>query len=297
MEATFRWAAITAVAPVAWGTNYFITHEYLPSGHPLYGAAIRALPAGLLLYCLARRRPAGDWWWKSAVLGVCNVGAFFALIYVASQLLPVSLASTIMSTAPFTMGLFAWAILAERPTISVVIGATAGICGVCLMLGTAQTTVNVRGVAASLAAVTISSFGYALTKRWGRPGDLLATTAWQLIAGGTALLPFAIVFEGAPPGLDLPAIGGFAYVTVVATAIAYLAWFSGLRHLTAASVGLIGLLNPVTGVLLGTSLSGDRLSARQIVGMALILGGILLSRRRSRSADQAEPTATVHSTK
>ncbi|MEU4393872.1 EamA family transporter [Kribbella sp. NPDC023855] len=282
MENSFRWAAVTAIAPIAWGTNYYVTHEYLPSDHPLYGAALRALPAGLLLFCLARRKPVGDWWWKSAVLGVCNVGAFFALIYVASQLLPVSVASMIMSTAPLAMGMFAWALLGERPTVPVVLGTAAGITGVCVMLGTAPSAVNLRGVAASLAAVTLSSFGYALTKKWGRPGDLIATTAWQLIAGGAVLIPFAVVFEGAPPHLGRAAIGGFVYVVLVATAVAYLAWFIGLRHLGAATVGLIGLLNPVTGVLLGTTLSGERLSTAQLAGIALILAGILVSRGRGR---------------
>ena len=70
----------------------------------MYGAVFRALPAGLLLLCVARRLPARRWWWRSLVLGICNMGAFFALIYVAAQLLPVSLASTIMSAVPADHG-------------------------------------------------------------------------------------------------------------------------------------------------------------------------------------------------
>ncbi|WUJ70845.1 DMT family transporter [Kribbella soli] len=283
MEDTFRWTLVTAIAPIAWGTNYFVTHEYLPAGHPLYGAVFRALPAGLLLLCVARRLPRGIWWWRSLLLGVCNMGAFFALIYLASQLLPVSLASTIMSASPLTMALFAWALLAERPTVPVLTGAAAGIAGVCLLLGTGTTAVNLHGVAASVAALTMSSFGYILAKKWGRADGPIATTSWQLIAGGLVLIPFALIFEGAPPHLDLPAIAGFAYVGLIATALAFTAWFAGLRHLSAATVGLIGLLNPVTGVLLGVLVSGDVLTLRQVLGLALVLFGITLSRRRGSS--------------
>ena len=57
-----------------------------------------------------------------------------------------------------------------------------------------------------------------------------------------------------------------------------MAWFGGLRHLPAATVGLIGLLNPVTGVLLGTLLAGEVLAGRQLLGMALVLGAILVGR-------------------
>jgi probable blue pigment (indigoidine) exporter len=288
MEDTFRWTLVTAIAPIAWGTNYFVTHEYLPTGYPLYGAVFRALPAGLLLLVLARRLPRGIWWWRSLLLGVCNMGAFFALIYLASQLLPVSLASTIMSASPLTMALFAWALLAERPTVPVLAGAAAGIAGVCLLLGTGATAVNLRGVAASVAALTMSSCGYVLAKKWGRADGPIATTSWQLIAGGLVVIPFAVLFEGAPPHLDLPAIGGFVYVGLVATALAFTAWFTGLRHLSAATVGLIGLLNPVTGVLLGVLVSGEVLTVRQVLGLALVLGGITLSRpRRGSRVDPA----------
>src|SRR5689334_5104965 len=83
MEGNLRWSLVTAVAPVAWGTTYYVTHQFLPEGQPLYGGAIRALPAGLALLAVCRERPRGAWWWKSAVLGVLNMGGFFALVYLA----------------------------------------------------------------------------------------------------------------------------------------------------------------------------------------------------------------------
>ncbi|TXS37827.1 EamA family transporter [Streptomyces sp. or43] len=277
-----RWVLITAIAPVAWGANYYVTHAFLPAGTPLYGAAVRALPAGLLLLAVRRQRPRGSWWWKAAVLGVLNMGGFFALVYVAAQLLPTSTASTIMAASPVAMMLIAWALLAERPGPLPLLGAAAGIGGVCLMLLTGTVSADIRGVLASVAALLMSSLGYILTKRWGAGTDVLASTSWQLIAGGLLLLPLAAVVEGAPPALDGPALLGFGYVTVVATALAFAAWFAGLRHLPAATVGLVGLLNPVTGVLLGTVIAGEPLTLRQICGLGLVLAGILLGRPVTR---------------
>ncbi|MFI6863824.1 DMT family transporter [Streptomyces sp. NPDC050421] len=282
MEATLRWVLITAIAPVAWGTNYYVTHAYLPAETPLYGAAIRALPAGLLLLAVRRERPRGSWWWKAVVLGILNMGGFFALVYVAAQLLPTSTASTIMAASPVAMMLIAWALVAERPGRLPVLGAAAGIGGVCLMLLTGTVSADIRGVLASVAALLMSSLGYILTKRWGAGTDVLASTSWQLIAGGLLLLPLAAAVEGAPPALDGAAVLGFGYVTVVATALAFAAWFAGLRHLPAATVGLVGLLNPVTGVLLGTVIAGESLTLRQICGLVLVLGGILLGRPTTR---------------
>ncbi|MER6170364.1 EamA family transporter [Streptosporangium sp. NPDC001681] len=276
MEVNFRWALVTAMAPIAWGTTYFVTHQFLPPGYPLYGAVIRALPAGLLLLLIGRKLPRGAWWWKSLLLGTINMSAFFALVYLAAQLLPTSVASTIMATSPVVMMLLAWSLLSERPKVLHLTGAGVGIAGVCLMLFTGAAAVDPLGVLASVAAMVMSSFGFVLAKRWSAEVDVLSSTSWQLIAGGVVLLPFAVAVEGSPPSLDGPEILGFGYLSVIATALAFVAWFAGLRHLSAGTVGLVGLLNPVTGVLLGTTIAGEVLTAQQLCGLMLTLLGILL---------------------
>ncbi|MFD8734089.1 EamA family transporter [Streptomyces sp. NPDC059618] len=276
MEANIRRVALTAFAPVAWGANYFVTHEYLPADRPLYGAALRALPAGLVLLALRRRLPRGAWWWRSAVLGLLNMSVFFVLVYVASQLLPTSVASTVMAVAPLTMMLIAWPLVSERPRPAHLAGAVTGLAGVCLMLLTGVDAVSVPGILASAAAMLVSSFGFILAKRWNAGVDVLASTAWQLIAGGVFLLPVAAVAEGAPPALSGPTLLAFGYVTLIATALAFVAWFTGLRHLPTGTVGLIGLLNPVTGVLLGTVVAGEVLTLRQLGGLVLVLAGVVL---------------------
>ncbi|GDY54139.1 hypothetical protein SVIO_047620 [Streptomyces violaceusniger] len=111
------------------GANYYVTREFLPADHPLYGAALRALPAGLALLAVRRRRPRGVWWWRSAVLGLLNVSVFFVLVYAASQLLPTSVASTVMSVSPLTMMFIAWPLVSERPRTAHLSGAVIGLAG------------------------------------------------------------------------------------------------------------------------------------------------------------------------
>lgn len=289
---TLGWVALTAIAPIAWGSNYYVTKEFLPDGSALWGAAIRALPAGLVLLGLARKLPQGSWWWKSAVLGVLNIGAFFALIYVVAQLLPSGVAATTMAISAGVLMLFAWLLLGERPARWPLVGALLGFVGVGIMVFDAQAGIDILGIALSLVAMVLSSAGFILTKRWSEGMPIIRVTAWQLVAGGAVLVPCALFVHGAPPELDLQAMAGFGYVSLIATAAAYLAWFTGLRHLPASSVGLIGLLNPVTGVLLGTLLAAESLGLQSLIGMGLVLGGVLLglakgSRRRSASAREA----------
>lgn len=291
MEAKWRWVLLTAVAPITWGSTYFVTRQFLPADEPLWGAALRAIPAGLVLALIARRLPSGSWWWKSLVLGILNVGAFFALVYLASQLLPSSIASTLMASSAAVLMLLAWPLLGERPAAFAILGAVIGFSGVCLLLLDGAAASEPWGVVASLAAMLMSSFGFILTKRWSGSQSILAVTSWQLLGGGLVLLPFAFAFEGAPPRLDAPALAGFAYAALIATALAYVAWFAGLRHLPAGTVGVIGLLNPVTGVLLGTLLAAEPFGMRQAVGTALVLLGVWLGQRRAGRADAGLSTA------
>lgn len=280
MEAKFRWVLIAAIAPITWGSTYFVTKHFLPVDSPLWGALIRALPAGLVLLLIARKLPSGSWWWKSLVLGTLNVGAFFVLVYVASKLLPSSVAATIMAAAAGVLMLVAWPLLNERPAARSLIGAALGLIGVTVLVFDGGAAVNPLGVAASLAAMLMSAFGFALTKRWSSEQPIIAVTAWQLLGGAIVIAPFAILIEGAPPALDTSAIFGFAYVTLIATALAYVAWFTGLKHLPASSVGLVGLLNPISGVLLGTLLGGEEFGLRQLAGTAIVLTGVLVGQKR-----------------
>ena len=273
-----RWAGtlgLAAIAPIAWGSGYYVTEAFLPPDRPLFGAMVRALPFGLVLLALRPALPRGIWWWRTLVLGTLNIGAFFVLIFVAAYRLPSGMAATLTATAPIAIMRGAWALVGERPRAASLAGAAVGAAGVALLVLRATVAVDPIGVAASFGSVAMSSVGFVLVNRWTPPVDLLTFTAWQLVAGGLVLLPVALVVEGAPPPLDLPAVGGFLYLGVVATIVAYVVWFRGLRRLPAAAVSLVGLLNPVAGTVAGVALAGEQFGINQALGMLLVLVGIV----------------------
>lgn len=281
---SMRWVLITAIAPVAWGSVYFVTRNFLPDDDPLWGGVYRALPAGVVLLLVARRLPRGTWWWRAALLGVLNVGGFFSLIYIAATRLPSSLAATLMSVSTAALLLLGWAVLGQRPRLVSVAGAITGIVGVIVMLGVGATGVDPWGVAASLGAMTASSVGFVLTARWGRGIEPVALASWQLIAGSVMLIPVAAIIEGSPHLPTGSALVGFTYITLVATALAYAAWFTGLQRLPTAAVGALGLLNPLTGVALGVLVAGEPFGPAQGAGAALVIAGVVLGSWPTRTA-------------
>ncbi|MBX9471388.1 DMT family transporter [Microcella sp.] len=276
MTSSWRWILVASIAPVAWGSTYIVTSQLLPADTPIWGAALRALPAGLVLLLLARRLPRGRWWWRSALLGVLNVGAFFVLVYLAAQLLPSGVAAMLMATSPAVILLLAWPLAAERPAALSLLGAGIGFAGVVVLLAGATGKLDGFGIVASLSAMLMSSVGFVLARRWNDGTPVLAMTSWQLTLGGLALVPVALIVEGAPPGLDAGGLVGAAYLSLVATALAFATWFAALQHLPAGAVGLVGLLNPVAGVALGVLIAGESFTGAQLAGMVIVIVGIVL---------------------
>lgn len=280
-----RNVAITAFAPIAWGSIYFVTRQFLPLDTPLTGAAIRALPAGLILLMIARQLPRGGWWWKTPVISLLTVGGFFVLIYVAGARLPSSVAATLMATSAVVMLLMARMVLGERASVTAYGGAVLGVLGVVLLVGGAASELDPVGVAASVLAMLSASFGFVLTKRWRPPVSPLTFAAWQLTFGAMMIIPVALVVEGPPVGLDIRETFGFAYLVIIGTAMAYVAWFHGLSTLPAGTVGLIGLLNPLSGALLGAMAANESFTLTQSVGALAIVLGVAAGLRRRPPRD------------
>ncbi|MGY1708580.1 EamA family transporter [Geodermatophilus sp. SYSU D00758] len=291
------WAltALTALAPATWGTTYAVTTEWLPAERPLLAATVRALPAGLLLVTLGGRLPRGQWWWKAPVLGVLNIGAFFALLFVAAYRLPGGVAAVLGAAQPLVVAVLALPLLGRRPRRRTLLLGASGMVGVALIVLNGTARLDPVGVLAGLAGTACMAAGIVLTQRWGRPAPLLAFTGWQLLAGGLLLLPLLLVAEGLPHGITAGEAGGFAYLAAVNTALAYALWLRGVGLLAAERISFLGLLSPVVAATVGWVLLGQSLTPVQLAGVALALGSLLLAQRPDRTGPRtpARPPATA----
>ena len=275
---------ITAITPMIWGTTYIVTTESLPPDRPLLAAVLRALPAGILLVAATRRLPTGSWWWRSTVLGTLNIGAFFALLFVAAYRLPGGVAATVGAIQPIAVALLAFVVLGTRLSTRTVLVALAGIFGVGLLVLRAEARLDGWGVAAALGGAIVMACGVVLSKKWTSDAPLLAVTGWQLTAGGLVLLPFAAMAEGAPPAMTLENVAGYVYLATIGSALAYALWFRGIRALSPTSVTFLGLLSPVVATVIGWVVLGQDLSLLQQLGAVIVLLAIVIAQLPRRQA-------------
>lgn len=272
-------AVLTLLAPISWGTTYVTVTEFLPAGRPLLVAALRVLPAGLLLLAIGhfvspRWRPHGGEWARTAVLAVCNFGLFFPLLIGAVYRLPGGVAAALGGIQPLLVCGLSWLIAGRRPRRTELAIGLIAVVGVSLVVIHPGAGLDPLGVLFAVGANVSFAVGVVLTKKFAAPTNRIAATGWQLIIAGALLLPLMFVLEGSVPALTLRNIGGFSYLTVVTTALAFVLWFNGIRRLPAPAPPLLGLAAPVTGAVLGWLVLGQSLSALQLVGFAITVAAI-----------------------
>jgi probable blue pigment (indigoidine) exporter len=273
---------ITAITPTLWGTTYLVTTEFLPPDRPFLAALIRTLPAGLLLVAITRTLPRGSWWWRSLVLGTLNIGAFNALLFVGAYRLPGGVAATVGAIQPLVVALLSTGLLRERLSLRTVLAAIAGVFGVGLLVLRADARLDTWGVVAALAGAVVMAVGVVLSKRWTSPAPLLATTGWQLVAGGLVLLPVAFLTEGAPPVMTAQNVVGYAYLAILGSAVAYALWFRGIRDLSPTDATFLLLLSPVTATILGWLVLDQRLTTAQVIGGLIVLAALICAQIRRK---------------
>ena len=274
---TARDLLLSVIAPASWGTTYVVTSELLPAHRPMLAATMRALPAGLILLAFVRRLPKGDWWWKTAVLGTLNFGAFFPLLFFAAYRLPGGVASTLGSVQPLLVAGFSALILRQRPHGAVLGAAVVGTGGVALMTLTAKARLDPLGVVAMLVATALMALAVVLGRKWGRPAGAtpMVLATWQLVFGGIVLLPMTLLSEGLPDTLTAKNAAGFAFIGVVGTAAAYTLWFRGIERLAPTSLSLLSLANPMVATVAGFAVLHQSLTVPQAAGIAVALGALV----------------------
>ena len=97
--------------------------------------------------------------------------------------------------------------------------------------------------------------------------------AWGNWVGWRRLLVLAALNIGVFQALLF--VAAYRLPGAVAAVVAYALWFRGIARLPSVAVSSLGLLSPVTAVLLGWALLGQAMTGVSLVGMLVVLASIL----------------------
>lgn len=187
----------------------------------------------------------------------------------------------------------------DRPRRATIIGVGFGVVGIGVLVGGASSgSGGVVGHAwwgpwlVLLAGLGWATGTYATT-RLPVPANPFALAAAQMLVGGVILLSASVVAGERPDLTNVSPTAWWAwvYMAVVVSLAAFGAYAYALASLPVSTVATYAYVNPVIAVLLGIVVAGERFSAGQLAGGALVLVAVVVviaaERPRNRRGDVA----------
>ena len=285
------WADGAALLAVfVWGVSFPVLKALMTVIHPLVlmvltWAVSLAVLAAALWRVAAWRRPARDELPELLTVGLVGFTLNQILYSWGLYLTTASHAGLIFTLTPLVVFGLSQALGHVRMRRLDIIGLSLGMGGAALIIGWPAS--GPAGDASVLGDLLI--VGAAAT--WGvwtvlaapvlRRRGTLDGTFWISAMGTLGLVPFAL------PGLigqdwRLPwwAVAGVLYSGVAGGAVATLLWYAAVRRLGAARTGIYANMESFFAVLTAALLLGERVAWTSAVGGAVVIAGVLLTRRR-----------------
>lgn len=291
-------AGVVGACCIAFSAIWVRLAEVAPATAAVFRCAY-AVPVLLLLARAETRRlgPRSPGSWRFGYLaGVCF--AFdLVLWHHAIDAVGAGLGTVLANLQVVVVALVAWWLLGERPSRTFPVAAGLALCGAVAISGLAGGgTYGERplaGVAFGLGTALAYS-GFLLLLRRG--GTDLRRPAGPLLDATVAAALVAAVLGALSDGVDLvpswPAHGWLVALALGSQVLGWLLISVSLPRLPAALTSLLLLVQPVGSVALGAALLGERPTAVQILGAALIVAGVLVGTRRTpQSADDESATS------
>ncbi|MGY1682042.1 DMT family transporter [Geodermatophilus sp. SYSU D01176] len=283
-----RVLAAVVVTVLAWASAFVAIRAVgadlspgpLALGRLLVGTAV----LGALLV-VARQPwvpPTGREWRLLAVCGVGWFGVYNVALNAAERHLDAGTTAMLVNVGPILIAVLAGLWLGEGFPRWLVAGLAVAFAGVLLIgLATRGADADVLGVLLCLVAAVTYAVGVVAQKPVLRRLPPLQVTSIACAVGAVCCLPWAGSLAAelgqAPPG----SVAGLVYLGAVPTALAFSTWAYALARTDAGRLGVTTYLVPPLVVLMGWLLLGEVPPVLAVVGGAVCLAGVALSRRRA----------------
>lgn len=282
------WAAL-GVVYVLWGSTYLANRLIITTVPPLLAGGFRFLVGGalLVLVVLAVAGP-GAFRMNLAQFGTTALSGLLlpawgnGLVVLGQQAVASGLAALLIAAVPLWIVILR-AVTGDRPRAATVGGVAVGVVGLAVLVLAGQGSGGVGGSAWwGPWLVLLASLGWATgtfaTTRLPVPANPFAMAALQMFVGGVIL---TVAGTAAGERVDPAAITpvswwAWVYMAVVVSLGAFSAYAFALSTLPVSTVATYAYVNPVIAVLLGVLVVGERFTALQLVGGAIVLVAVVL---------------------
>jgi drug/metabolite transporter (DMT)-like permease len=291
--------ALLLLLATLWGASYSFIKVGVATIPPVTLIAGRTLIAGVLLLLIMRwrglRMPTdAPTWGRFAFQACLNSVIPWTLIAWGEGTVDAGLATILNSAAPiFTFLFTALVTRHEAATPRKLLGVTAGMVGICLIVGVKAFDRAGQELVAEIAivAATICYACGAIFSRGFKGLDPMAPAAGSLLCGAAVLVPLSLVLERpwtlSPSVASLEALAGLA---VFSTAAAFVIYFRLIQTLGSVGTTAQAYLRVPIGVALSVIFLGERLAPMAWLGLACVVVGVAAMTIPARRAASLKAT-------
>ncbi len=299
------WVAL-GVVYLVWGSTYLANRYLLVSMPPLLASGFRFLCGGLLLGALVIAiRGVRPFRLTRAQLGTAALSGLLlpawgnGLVILAQSQVASGLAALLIASVPLYIAVLR-GLTGDRPRRATVLGVLVGAAGLALLVlvGPSGGSGGVSGSAWwGPPLVLLAGLGWATgtfaSTRLAVPANPFALATTQQLVGGAILL---CVGTARGERLDVAAVApvswwAWAYMTLAVSLLAFSSYAYALSTLPVSTVATYAYVNPVIAVLLGVVVAGERFSAAQLAGGAVVLLAVVMVIAAERAG--AGPRGTI----
>jgi O-acetylserine/cysteine efflux transporter len=275
--------ALVLLVVLLWGVNFVVIKLGLRGVSPFVLGGLRftltALPAIFFL-----RRPKLPFRVYAGFALTTFLGQFTLLFWAIKVGMPTGLSSLVHQSQAFFTVLLAAVVLGERPRPAQLAGMAVAALGLASIATGSGKSFPLAGLVLTLGAAVAWAAGNLVSRSLARHGEVnaLAFVVWAALPLPIPFFALAWAFEGRDAvaasltAMDALSWAAVAYLAFGATLTGYGLWSRLLRTYPAAQVARFTLLVPVVGLGCGWLAFGERLSAAQLVGCALVTAGLAL---------------------
>lgn len=298
----FAWFILILLGAI-WGASYMFIKVGGAEIPPFTFVEVRTLVAAVALFAVLVLRKESiprtrRTWLTLIAMGIFNGVIPYTAITWGETHISSGLASILTAAMPLFTVIFAhfWSD-DERLTLPKAAGIALGFIGVVvLFVPEFQRGFQIEFWGQFAVVIAAASYGLATLiahKYLAGVSHVMASTG-QLATAALFMLPLSLAFDN-PFALrpSLPAIGSLLILAILGTAFAYVLYYWLIEHTGATRTALVTYLIPITGVMWGALLLGERIEWEVILGLVLIIGGVGLVNRRSAPTSAPVTAAPV----
>ena len=287
--------AAVVITVVLWASAFVgiraIGPSFSPGSLTLGRLAVAAVVLGALVVpqlAKSNALPRGREWWPILGYGVMWFGGYNVALNAAEHLLDAGTAALLINVSPILVAIMAGFVLKEGFPRWLIIGSLVAFGGVALIaIGSGsgsgeRSTADVAGVLLCLLAAVLAAVSVIIQKPVLRKFPAGQATWFGIMVGAVCCLPFSGQLVSELQSAPLPATLGLVYLGIFPTAIAFTTWAYALSLIDAGRLAATTYLVPGTTILISWLLLSEIPTVWGLVGGAVCLVGVGLTRRLSR---------------